>query len=76
VSELVAALESVKNKKTPGSDGLNTEFRKCAYQKILIRFFDLISIFWVYGRVTRECVIALIATVYKKGDLILKITEV
>jgi hypothetical protein len=46
MEELLEALKSFKNK-MPGTDGLYMKVLKCASQKLLICFLDLINICWM-----------------------------
>jgi hypothetical protein len=52
------------------------ELFKGAFQKLLIHFSDLISIFWRYENVAKEWNIAIFVAIYKNGDTSTKITQI
>jgi hypothetical protein len=47
VDELEGILKSFKNKKSPGSDGINTEPLKYAPVEIKVKFLHVINIYYI-----------------------------
>lgn len=43
MEEILETLKNFKNKKTPGTNGLNMKLFKCGSQKLLIRFSGLLE---------------------------------
>jgi sorting nexin-29 len=68
IDELNMVLKNIKNRKTPGSDGINTELIKYAPQAFLYRFLDFTNICWRYGHIPTERNEAVIVPIFKKGD--------
>jgi sorting nexin-29 len=65
---LNTVLKNSKNRKPPGSDGINTELIKYAPQAFVYRFLDFVNICWKYGHIPTEWNEAVIVPIFKKGD--------
>ena len=51
IKELKDVLKTLKNRKSPGLDGLNAELFKYAPDTFLTRLVDFINICWRYGHI-------------------------
>jgi sorting nexin-29 len=68
IDELNTALKNSKNRKTLGSDGINTELIKYVPQAFLYRFLDFINICLRCGHIPTERNKAVIVPIFNKGD--------
>lgn len=66
--ELIIALNNFKNKKSPGTDNINSELIKYASLPLKYRLLDLMNICWKYGHIPEEWRVGKICPIYKKGD--------
>ena len=56
-------MQGFKNKTTAGTNGVNIEVFKYAFQEVLICFTDLTNIYWRYKCVPKEQNVVLIAPI-------------
>jgi hypothetical protein len=63
---LTETMQGFKYKTTAGTDGVNKELFKYAFQKVLICFTDLANIYRRYKHVLKQRNIVLIAPIYKE----------
>jgi len=67
--EVKAAVDKLKNNKTPGPDGMPSEILKEGYKHMEDRIYELIVQIWNEERIPLSWVEALICPIYKKGDV-------
>ena len=63
MEELTETMQGSKNKTTAGTDGVNTEHFKYAFQKVLLCFIYLANIYRRHKCVLKECNFVLIAPI-------------
>lgn len=68
LEELQEAIASSKNKKSPGSDGINIELIKYAPDTMKRRILDFINVCWQSYYIPDEWHVGQICPLYKKGD--------
>jgi uncharacterized protein (UPF0333 family) len=66
--ELKRILTLLKNKKSPGNNGMNTEPLKYAPIETEIRFLNIINICWSMYKVTDQWMRGVIYPIFKKGN--------
>ena len=68
MEELETAMEKLKNRRAPGTDGLNMELFKYGSQKLKRRLIQLFNDIWSLGYIPNDWKIAKIINIYKNGD--------
>ena len=61
-------LKTLKNRKSPGLDGLNAELFKYAPDTFLTRLVDFINICWRYGHIPDDWKTAMVIPIFKSGN--------
>lgn len=59
-------VESLKNNKSPGYDGIDAEMLKYGGEDLLKKLYELILEVWVEEKMPKEWTIAIICSVLKK----------
>ena len=67
IEELGKCLKIMKNNKSPGPDGICTEFYKCYWNIVKFDLFDVYNHCFESGELTYSQYLALIVLLYKKG---------
>lgn len=60
-------IKKIKDRKSLGSDGFNNELFKYVLNSFLVKFFDFINIYWIYGNIPEEWRIAVKVPIYIKN---------
>lgn len=66
MDEFLIALHHSKNKKSPGTDGINIELVKFAPSSLHIRLLNFINVCWQSGHIPEEWKISKINPIFKK----------
>ena len=66
IDEVKKAIDSLKNGKAPGPDGIPGEVYKCLDEEALQRLLEIFDICWQAGGVPKQWLHAIISTIYKK----------
>ena len=62
------AIFSMKNNKSPGSDGLSVEFYKCFWNEIKYLVMDSLNYGYIHHELSESQKLSIITLLYKKGD--------
>ena len=62
------AIFSMKNNKSPGSDGLSTEFYKCFWDDVKLMVIESINEGFKKQELSESQKLAILTLLYKKGD--------
>ena len=73
MEELETAIKAFKPRKSPGSDGINSELYKHAPKSFLHRFLNFLNVCWIYRGIPEEWRTAIVMPIHKKETEIIQI---
>jgi len=68
MEELEPTIKTLKDRKSPGSDGINNELYKHAPKSVLHQYFNFLNVCWIYGDIPEKWRTAIVIPIHKKGE--------